>query len=152
MNSVHAELIEDEGEPRYKIIDVIVREEGLGVENLWESGMIEGESSIAYNDIITINLVTCRAIGIGANLVRLGQRTIQVDKSHIILTGAGTLNKMTRIPGRKVSLTTNLSMKSYNPGPKQWSLVEQDMHDQVLKFGSYIVDALTEYNQPIMMK
>eukprot|EP00105_Crassostrea_gigas_P032660 XP_011455761.1 PREDICTED: acetyl-CoA carboxylase-like [Crassostrea gigas] len=27
----------------------------------------------------------------------------------------------------------------------------QDMHDQVLKFGSYIVDALTEYNQPIMI-
>ena len=26
-----------------------------------------------------------------------------------------------------------------------------DMHDQVLKFGSYIVDALTEYNQPIMI-
>nr|XP_022288504.1 acetyl-CoA carboxylase 1-like [Crassostrea virginica] len=25
------------------------------------------------------------------------------------------------------------------------------MHDQVLKFGSYIVDALTEYNQPIMI-
>uniref|UniRef100_K1PCX3 Acetyl-CoA carboxylase n=1 Tax=Magallana gigas TaxID=29159 RepID=K1PCX3_MAGGI len=27
----------------------------------------------------------------------------------------------------------------------------KDMHDQVLKFGSYIVDALTEYNQPIMI-
>ena len=26
-----------------------------------------------------------------------------------------------------------------------------DMHDQVLKFGFYIVDALTEYNQPIMI-
>ena len=25
------------------------------------------------------------------------------------------------------------------------------MHDQVLKFGSYIVDALTKYNQPIMI-
>ena len=37
------------------------------------------------------------------------------------------LFKMTRIPGRKVSLTTNLSMKSYNPGPKQWSLVEQGL-------------------------
>ena len=38
--------------------------------------------------------VTCRAIGIGAYLVRLGQRTIQVDNSHIILTGAGALNKV----------------------------------------------------------
>ncbi|XP_078337630.1 acetyl-CoA carboxylase-like isoform X9 [Crassostrea virginica] len=104
MNSVHAELIEDEGEPRYKIIDVIGREEGLGVENLRGSGMIAGESSIAYNDIITINLVTCRAIGIGAYLVRLGQRTIQVENSHIILTGAGALNK---VLGKEVYTSNN---------------------------------------------
>ena len=38
--------------------------------------------------------VTCRAIDIGAYLVRLGQRTIQVENSHIILTGAGALNKV----------------------------------------------------------
>ena len=38
--------------------------------------------------------VTCRAIGIGAYLVRLGQRVIQVSNSHIILTGAGALNKV----------------------------------------------------------
>lgn len=38
--------------------------------------------------------VTCRAIGIGAYLVRLGQRTIQVENSHLILTGAGALNKV----------------------------------------------------------
>lgn len=38
--------------------------------------------------------VTCRAIGIGAYLVRLGQRTIQVENSHIILTGCGALNKV----------------------------------------------------------
>lgn len=38
--------------------------------------------------------MTCRAIGIGAYLVRLGQRTIQVDNSHIILTGYGALNKV----------------------------------------------------------
>ena len=38
--------------------------------------------------------VTCRAIGIGAYLVRLGQRTILVENSHIILTGAGALNKV----------------------------------------------------------
>uniref|UniRef100_A0A8W8JGI6 Acetyl-CoA carboxylase n=1 Tax=Magallana gigas TaxID=29159 RepID=A0A8W8JGI6_MAGGI len=104
MNSVHAELIEDEGEPRYKIIDIIGREEGLGVENLRGSGMIAGESSIAYNEIVTINLVTCRAIGIGAYLVRLGQRTIQVENSHIILTGAGALNK---VLGKEVYTSNN---------------------------------------------
>ena len=43
--------------------------------------------------------VTCRAIGIGAYLVRLGQRVIQVENSHIILTGASALNK---VLGREV--------------------------------------------------
>ncbi|XP_044144048.1 acetyl-CoA carboxylase 1 isoform X3 [Bufo gargarizans] len=94
LNSVYCEHVEDEGESRYKITDIIGKEEGLGVENLRGSGMIAGETSLAYEEIITINLVTCRAIGIGAYLVRLGQRTIQVENSHIILTGAGALNKV----------------------------------------------------------
>ena len=58
------------------------------------AGMIAGETSQAYNEVITINLVSCRAIGIGAYLVRLGQRVIQVENSFIILTGAGALNKV----------------------------------------------------------
>ena len=69
--------------------------DGLGVENLRGSGMIAGESSQAYNEIPTISYVTCRSIGIGAYLVRLGQRTIQHEHSHIILTGAAALNKVT---------------------------------------------------------
>uniref|UniRef100_A0A1A8NE37 acetyl-CoA carboxylase n=1 Tax=Nothobranchius rachovii TaxID=451742 RepID=A0A1A8NE37_9TELE len=104
LNSVHCEHVEDEGESRYKITDIIGKEEGLGVENLRGSGMIAGESSLAYEKIITMNLVTCRAIGIGAYLVRLGQRTIQVDNSHIILTGAGALNK---VLGREVYTSNN---------------------------------------------
>uniref|UniRef100_H9G678 Acetyl-CoA carboxylase alpha n=2 Tax=Anolis carolinensis TaxID=28377 RepID=H9G678_ANOCA len=104
LNSVHCEHVEDEGESRYKITDIIGKEEGLGTENLRGSGMIAGESSLAYEDIITINLVTCRAIGIGAYLVRLGQRTIQVENSHIILTGAGALNK---VLGREVYTSNN---------------------------------------------
>uniref|UniRef100_A0A672N113 acetyl-CoA carboxylase n=1 Tax=Sinocyclocheilus grahami TaxID=75366 RepID=A0A672N113_SINGR len=104
LNSVHCEHVEDEGESRYKITDIIGKEEGLGVENLRGSGMIAGESSLAYEDIITMNLVTCRAIGIGAYLVRLGQRTIQVENSHIILTGAGALNK---VLGREVYTSNN---------------------------------------------
>lgn len=94
------------------------------MENLRGSGTIAGESSQAYEEIITISMVrnmdlvhergqkdptrplqssdsllmasqvTCRAIGIGAYLVRLGQRVIQVENSHIILTGAGALNKV----------------------------------------------------------
>lgn len=42
---------------RYKITDIIGKEEGLGTENLRGSGMIAGESSLAYEEIITINLV-----------------------------------------------------------------------------------------------
>ncbi|KAG5843414.1 hypothetical protein ANANG_G00150700 [Anguilla anguilla] len=70
LNSVHCEHVEDEGESRYKITDIIGKEEGLGVENL------RG----------------------------LGQRTIQVENSHIILTGAGALNK---VLGREVYTSNN---------------------------------------------
>jgi len=70
------------------------QEDGIGVECLSGSGMIAGETSHAYNDIVTMSLVSCRAVGIGAYLVRLGQRIVQVENSHIILTGAGALNKV----------------------------------------------------------
>lgn len=56
--------------------------------------MIAGETSAAYEDTFTITLVSCRSVGIGAYLVRLGQRTVQVEGSSIILTGAGALNKV----------------------------------------------------------
>lgn len=104
LNSVRTELIEDDGEPRYKITDIVGKEDGLGVENLRCSGMIAGETSQAYDEIATISMVTCRAIGIGAYLVRLGQRIIQVENSHIILTGAGALNKLL---GREVYSSNN---------------------------------------------
>lgn len=70
------------------------KDDGLGVENLRYAGMIAGETSKAYQDVVTISLVTCRAIGIGAYLVRLGQRVIQIENSHIILTGYSALNKV----------------------------------------------------------
>ncbi|TPX37671.1 acetyl-CoA carboxylase [Synchytrium microbalum] len=92
--SVNCEKIEDKGETRYKIDDVIGRVHGLGVENLQGSGMIAGETSLAYEEIFTLTLVTCRSVGIGAYLVRLGQRAIQVEYTPIILTGASALNKV----------------------------------------------------------
>ncbi|CAN7995548.1 unnamed protein product [Ixodes hexagonus] len=104
MNSVNAELIDDDGEKRYKITNIIGKVDGLGVENLKYAGMIAGETSQAYEEIVTISLVTCRAIGIGAYLVRLGQRVIQLENSHIILTGAGALNKLL---GREVYTSNN---------------------------------------------
>ncbi|XP_054904810.1 acetyl-CoA carboxylase isoform X2 [Poeciliopsis prolifica] len=103
-NSVHCQHVEEGGESRYIITDIIGKDEGLGVENLRGSGTIAGESSQAYEEIITISMVTCRAIGIGAYLVRLGQRVIQVENSHIILTGAGALNK---VLGREVYTSNN---------------------------------------------
>ena len=66
--------------------------------------MIAGESSQAYNEIVTITMVTCRAIGIGSYLARLSQRVIQVENSHIILTGASALNKLL---GREVYTSNN---------------------------------------------
>ena len=64
------------------------------MECLSGSGLVAGETSCAYNDIVTMSLVSCRAVGIGAYLVRLGQRIVQVENSHIILTGASALNKV----------------------------------------------------------
>ncbi|KAI5726751.1 hypothetical protein M8J76_007892 [Diaphorina citri] len=103
-NSVKAILIEDEGESRYKITDIIGKDNGLGVENLRFAGMIAGETSIAYREVVTISMVSCRAIGIGAYLVRLGQRVIQIENSHIILTGYSALNKLL---GREVYASNN---------------------------------------------
>uniref|UniRef100_H3DEN7 acetyl-CoA carboxylase n=1 Tax=Tetraodon nigroviridis TaxID=99883 RepID=H3DEN7_TETNG len=103
-NAVHCRHVEEAGESRYIITDVIGKDDGLGVENLRGSGTIAGETSQAYEEIITISMVTCRAIGIGAYLVRLGQRVIQVENSHIILTGAGALNK---VLGREVYTSNN---------------------------------------------
>nr|XP_048305885.1 acetyl-CoA carboxylase 2 isoform X1 [Myodes glareolus]XP_048305892.1 acetyl-CoA carboxylase 2 isoform X1 [Myodes glareolus]XP_048305901.1 acetyl-CoA carboxylase 2 isoform X1 [Myodes glareolus]XP_048305910.1 acetyl-CoA carboxylase 2 isoform X1 [Myodes glareolus] len=103
-NSVHCKHIEDGGESRYVIVDIIGKSGSLGVENLRGSGMIAGEASLAYEEIVTISMVTCRALGIGAYLVRLGQRVIQVENSHIILTGASALNK---VLGREVYTSNN---------------------------------------------
>ncbi|KAI4455017.1 acetyl-coa carboxylase isoform a [Holotrichia oblita] len=104
LNSVRAVLIEDEGESRYKITDIIGKEDGLGVENLRWAGLIAGETSLAYDEIVTISMVSCRAIGIGSYLVRLGQRVIQIENSHIILTGYSALNKLL---GREVYASNN---------------------------------------------
>lgn len=83
------------GEEIYKITDIIGAEPDLGVENLKGSGLIAGETSAAYKDIFTMTIVLGRTVGIGAYLVRLGQRTIQkTTSSPIILTGYQALNKL----------------------------------------------------------
>ncbi|XP_039937254.1 acetyl-CoA carboxylase 2 isoform X1 [Hirundo rustica] len=104
MNSVRCEHVEEDGESRYVLLDIIGKDNGFGVENLRAAGTIAGESSRAYDEIVTISMVSCRAIGIGAYLVRLGQRVIQVENSHIILTGVTALNK---VLGREVYTSNN---------------------------------------------
>ncbi|KAH9921701.1 acetyl CoA carboxylase [Epithele typhae] len=91
--------VEQDGELRHKITDIIGLQDGLGVECLKGSGLIAGETSRAYDDIFTITLVTARSVGIGAYLVRLGERAVQVEGQPIILTGAPALNK---VLGREV--------------------------------------------------
>ncbi|KAI4288989.1 MAG: hypothetical protein L6R35_001747 [Caloplaca aegaea] len=103
---VITEPIMDDGEERHKITTIIGAEDGLGVECLKGSGLIAGATSKAYDDIFTITLVTCRSVGIGAYLVRLGQRAIQIEGQPIILTGAAAINKLL---GREV-YTSNLQL------------------------------------------
>jgi len=74
--------------------DVIGTNHGIGVENLQGSGKIAGETSRAYDEIFTLSYVTGRSVGIGAYLVRLGQRVIQMKQGPIILTGFSALNKL----------------------------------------------------------
>ena len=78
----------------WAISDVIGTKNGIGVENLQGSGKIAGETSAAYDEIFTLSYVTGRSVGIGAYLVRLGQRVIQMENGPIILTGFGALNKL----------------------------------------------------------
>lgn len=94
-NSVKATLETlPSGEQRYRITDIIGRKDGLGVENLKGSGMIAGCTSRLYKNLFTLSIVSGRSVGIGAYIVRLGHRVIQVGKSPILLTGAAALNKV----------------------------------------------------------
>lgn len=91
------------GSSVHKILAVVGAEnEGLGVENLQGSGLIAGATARAYEEIFTLTYVTGRSVGIGAYLVRLGQRTIQRIDAPIILTGCNALNS---ILGRDVYLS-----------------------------------------------
>ncbi|WVW79516.1 hypothetical protein I302_101485 [Kwoniella bestiolae CBS 10118] len=104
--SVITNEIEVDGERRHQITSIIGLKDGLGVECLRGSGLIAGETSRAYDDIFTISMVTARSVGIGAYLVRLGQRVVQVEGQPIILTGAQAINK---VLGKEV-YTSNIQL------------------------------------------
>lgn len=106
VRSVITKEINVNGETRHMLTTIVGAEDGLGVECLKGSGLIAGATSRAYEDIFTLTLVTCRSVGIGAYLVRLGQRAIQIEGQPIILTGAPAINKLL---GREV-YTSNLQL------------------------------------------
>lgn len=140
-NDVICEKVEADGEKRYKITTIIGAEDGLGVESLRGSGLIAGETSRAYEDIFTITLVTCRSVGIGAYLVRLGQRAIQIEGQPIILTGAQAINKLL---GREV-YTSNLQLGGtqimYRNGVSHMT-ADDDFEgvSKIVKWMSYVPD------------
>ncbi|KAJ8902898.1 hypothetical protein NDN08_006218 [Rhodosorus marinus] len=93
-DEANAHAMTVDGETRWVFDDIIGSVHGIGVENLRGSGKIAGETSRAYDDVFTLSYVTGRTVGIGAYLVRLGQRTIQMSNGPIILTGYVALNKL----------------------------------------------------------
>jgi acetyl-CoA carboxylase/biotin carboxylase 1 len=57
---VIAEPVSLDGKEVYRITDIIGSEPDLGVENLKGSGLIAGETSLAYDDIFTMTIVLGR--------------------------------------------------------------------------------------------
>ena len=86
---------------RLEITDIVGAKHGIGVENLQASGLIAGETSLAYRETFTLTIVTGRSVGIGAYVTRLGQRVIQ-NQGPILLTGYDALN---RLLGREVYIS-----------------------------------------------
>ena len=60
MKQVMAKPVTHNGEEVYQITDIIGAEPDLGVENLKGSGLIAGETSIAYDEIFTMTIVLGR--------------------------------------------------------------------------------------------
>eukprot|EP00045_Choanoeca_perplexa_P018135 m.279161 g.279161 ORF g.279161 m.279161 type:complete len:2306 (+) comp17727_c0_seq1:161-7078(+) len=138
-NAVTATEITEGGEKRFKITAVLGTEDGLGVENLRGSGEIAGETSLSYEENFTMTLVTCRSVGIGAYLVRLGHRTIQNERSHIILTGHGAINKLLGKEVYSSSLQLGGPQIMYNNGVSHLtSIHDYDGVLQVLNWLSYV--------------
>ena len=136
--SLLAEYVQEKN--HYKVVDIIGEAPDLGVENLRGSGTIAGETSRAYNDTFTLTYVSGRTVGIGAYLVRLGQRTIQKGtNAPILLTGYQALNS---IMGREV-YTSNLQLGGtkvmYNNGVSH-TCVRNDLDGvrEILQWLTYV--------------
>ncbi|CBJ32783.1 Acetyl-CoA carboxylase [Ectocarpus siliculosus] len=137
--TVNAREVVEGGEKRYALTDIIGQVHGIGVENLRGSGMIAGETSRAYDEAFTLSYVTGRSVGIGAYLVRLGQRTIQMRNGPIILTGFSALNKLL---GREVYTSQDQLGGPQVMHPNGVSHLEvgndQEGVDRILQWLSYV--------------
>lgn len=137
--TVKANKVTVGGDTRWALTDIIGQVHGIGVENLRGSGMIAGETSRAYDSTFTLSYVTGRSVGIGAYLVRLGQRTIQMKNGPIILTGYGALNKLL---GREVYTSQDQlgGPQVMFPNGVSHLVVEDDQEGvkQILKWLSYV--------------
>jgi len=147
---VMTEKVVEDGEERHKIVTIVGAKDGLGVECLRGSGLIAGATSKAYEDIFTITLVTCRSVGIGAYLVRLGQRAIQIEGQPIILTGAPAINKLL---GREV-YTSNLQLGGtqimYKNGVSHMTANDDFQGvEKIVEWMSFIPD---KKNQPVPVR
>ena len=139
---VNTKKIEVNGSVRYRIMD-IVGKYGIGVENLSGSGLIAGSTSRACANTFTLSYVTGRSVGIGAYLVRLGQRIIQKQDSPILLTGYVALNNLL---GKSVYLSNDQiggAMEVMMPNGVSHCEVSDDLEGayQILKWLSYIPSA-----------
>eukprot|EP00178_Gracilaria_changii_P014241 TRINITY_DN402_c0_g1_i1.p1 TRINITY_DN402_c0_g1~~TRINITY_DN402_c0_g1_i1.p1 ORF type:complete len:2462 (+),score=353.38 TRINITY_DN402_c0_g1_i1:1194-8579(+) len=123
-----------------EVTDIIGLEHGIGVENLMGSGLIAGETSRAYEETFTLSYVSSRSVGIGAYLVRLGQRVIQKKSAApIILTGYSALNK---VLGHDVYISNEQlgGTKVMYPNGITHTVVDDDVQgvDAILRWLSYI--------------
>jgi acetyl-CoA carboxylase/biotin carboxylase 1 len=129
-----------EDEERFIITDIIGSSPDLGVENLRGSGTIAGDTSRAYDETFTLTYVTGRCVGIGAYLVRLGQRTIQkATEAPILLTGYQAINKLLGTPVYSSNLQLGGPGIMYSNGVSHLT-VEDDLEgvEAILRWLSYI--------------
>lgn len=78
---------------RKKILSIFGNTDS-GPENLSFSALIAAETARAYKETLTVSYVTGMSVGIGAYLVRLGERIIQKQGAPILLTGYKVLNRL----------------------------------------------------------
>jgi len=135
----HGEWVNEEGEKRFKLDDIVGQTDGIGVENLRGSGLIAGETSAAYEDTFTLSYVTGRSVGIGAYLNRLAQRVIQMKTGPMILTGFSALNKLL---GKEVYVSQDQlggpSIMMPNGIAHQLAEDDQDGVMKILRWLSYV--------------